>query len=151
LREKQKLRLNYGLSEKQLRRTFKKALASKQPTGDKLVELLERRLDCLVFRAGFAPTIPSARQLVNHGHFNVNGRRARTGSMVLKAGDTIEVRQASRELAIIEDCCLVDLPIRPDWLDVTVEERKATVKGTPDSAPFPFDAHLVVEFYSRIA
>ncbi len=150
LREKQKLRLNYGLTEKQLRRTFKKALSSKQPTGDKLVELLERRLDCLVYRAGFAPTIPSARQLVNHGHFNVNGRRARTSSMILKPGDVIEVREKSRDLALILDCCIEYIPIRPTWLEVGVEERKATVTDVPNAVPFPFDSQLVVEFYSQI-
>lgn len=151
LREKQKVRMNYGLSERQLRRLFKEARSSRQPTGAKLIELLERRLDCAVWRAGFAPSIPSARQLVTHGHICVNGRKANTASIRLREGDVVQVRDKSKELDIVKDCCLPDLPLRPHWLQVEVDERKATLTGAPDSVPFPFEAHLVVEHYSRIA
>ena len=89
LMEKQKLRLNYGVSERQFRRYMVEARQSKTPTGDKLLELLERRLDNVVFRAGFAPTIPAARQLVNHRHIRLNGHKADIPSIRVKVGDVI--------------------------------------------------------------
>ena len=99
LKEKQKLRYNYGIGEKQMRRYVAAARASKMAAGDKLLELLERRLDNAVFRAGYAPTIPAARQLVNHGHITVNGRRVDIPSYSLRPGDVIRPRTRCLGLA----------------------------------------------------
>ena len=101
LLEKQKLRLNYGLTERQFRRLYKEAVASRDPSGDKLLEFLERRLDNVVFRAGFAPTIPAARQLINHGHFQVNGKRVDIASYRVKPGEVISLRPRSQELVFV--------------------------------------------------
>jgi len=152
LQEKQKLRLNYGVSERQLRRLYSEANASKTPTGDKLVELLERRLDNIVFRANFAPTIPAARQLVNHRHFLVNGRKADVASIRLKAGDVIKLRDKSKEMQIVLDSLASPSLGRPDWLEVNETERTIKILDVPpgqEAAPFPLDVQLVVELYSR--
>ena len=92
LKEKQKLKMNYGLTERQMRRLVKKARSSKLATGTRMLQLLESRLDNVVFRAGFAATIPSARQLVNHGHFMVNGRRVDIASYQVRSGDVLSFR-----------------------------------------------------------
>ena len=102
LLEKQKLRYNYGLNEGQFRRLYHEAVHSKEPSGDKLLELLERRLDNTVFRAGFAPTIPAARQLVCHGHFLVNGKRLDIPSYRVREGEVISLRERSQNLAAVE-------------------------------------------------
>jgi small subunit ribosomal protein S4 len=152
LQEKQKLRLNYGVSERQLRRLYAEASASKTPTGDKLVELLERRLDNIVFRANFAPTIPAARQLVNHRHFLVNGRKADVASIRLKAGDVIKLRDKSKEMQIVLDSLASPSLGRPDWLEINETERTIKVLDVPpgqEAAPFALDVQLVVELYSR--
>ncbi|HOI51851.1 MAG TPA: 30S ribosomal protein S4, partial [Azonexus sp.] len=116
LMEKQKLRYNYGLTERQLRRTVADAKKHRGATGDKLVELLERRLDNLVFRAGFAPTIPAARQLVSHGHFQLNGRRVTIPSIRLRVGDAFGPTAAGSKIdlvrATLEDPALE----RPEWI-----------------------------------
>lgn len=151
LAEKQKMRLNYGVTEKQMRRLMKESLGSKVATGDKLVELLERRLDNIVFRAGFASTIPAARQLVNHGHLMVNGRKVDIASYRVRQGDIIEFRKRSRRLEIVTEALQAMGPYRPDWLKVDVDQRRVTVLEHPsaDSTPFPVELQLVVEFYSR--
>jgi len=120
-------------------------------TGDKLVELLERRLDNVVFRAGFASTIPAARQLVNHGHLTVNGRKVNIASYRVRQGDVVEFRKRSRKLEIVTEALQTMGPYRPDWLKVDADQRRVTVVENPnaDSAPFPVELQLVVEFYSR--
>ena len=151
LAEKQKVRMNYGVTEKQMRRLMKESLGAKVATGDKLIELLERRLDNVVFRAGVASTIPAARQLVNHGHLMVNGRRVNIASFRVRAGDVIEFRPRSRKLDIVTEALQTMGPYRPDWLKVEAEQRRVTMLEHPDggSAPFPVELQLVVEFYSR--
>lgn len=151
LTEKQKLRLNYGLNERQLRRYMKEARASKLATGDKLLELLERRLDNVVFRAGFAPTIPAARQLVNHGHFKVNGRRVDIASFRLRVGDEVTMRDRSKNLTVVVDALESHSPLRPEWLDVKGDGRQAMLRDVPtaDTLPFQVDVQLVVEYYSK--
>jgi small subunit ribosomal protein S4 len=151
LTEKQKLRLNYGISERQLRGLFKAARRSKVSTGEKLLELLERRLDNCVFRAGFAPTIPAARQLVNHGHFIVNGRRVDIPSYSVKPGDLIQPREKSRELATIKENTTEFWTLRPGWLemDMAAATAKMTEVPQPDAVPFAVDVQLVVEFYAK--
>jgi small subunit ribosomal protein S4 len=151
LLEKQKLRYNYGLNERQFMRLYREAVHSKDPSGDKLLELLERRLDNTVFRAGFAATIPAARQLVCHGHFLVNGKRLDIPSYRVREGDVISLRERSRDLAAVE-AALGDVRLaRPDWLEFDEEKKTATVKGLPkvDSVPFPLEIDLVIEYYSK--
>ena len=151
LREKQKLRLNYGLSERQFTRLMVAAKRSKMPSGRKLGELLERRLDNVVFRAGFAPTVPAARQLVNHGHFKVNGRKVDIASFSVSAGDEIEVRNKSKNVECISESLNAPGLMKPEWLDVDSNKKIAQVSTLPDweSVPFPVDFQLVVEFYSK--
>ena len=151
LKEKQKLRFNYGVSEKQMRRYVLKARASKMAAGDKLLELLERRLDNAVFRAGYAATIPAARQLVNHGHITVNGRRVDIASYQLAAGDVIRPRKRSLGLKAIADA-LAEISIaRPEWLEFDAKKMTTRVKSEPTSTsvPFPVEVQLVVEYYSK--
>ncbi|MFT4705353.1 MAG: small subunit ribosomal protein S4 [Bradymonadia bacterium] len=151
LKEKQKLRFNYGLSERQFRRLMTEARASKVATGQKLLELLERRLDNVVFRAGFAPTIPAARQLVNHGHITVNGRRVDIASYRVGSGDVIRPRNKSLTLQCITDSVENLSLARPDWMDYDAKKRVAQMKVVPtaDSVPFPIEVQLVVEYYSK--
>lgn len=151
LAEKQKLRLNYGLGERQFRRLVSDARSSKLATGDKLLELLERRLDNVVFRAGFAPTIPAARQLVTHGHILVNGQRLDIASYRVRVGDVIAPREKSRSLQIITES-LEDLSLtRPGWLEYNGSNQTAIVRALPepDSVPFEIEVQLVVEYYSK--
>ena len=151
LLEKQKLRFNYGLNEGQFRRLYHEAVHSKEPSGDKLLELLERRLDNTVFRAGFAPTIPAARQLVCHGHFLVNGKRLDIPTYRVREGDVISLRERSQKLAAVEASLGHVRLARPDWIDFDEGKKTATVKNLPkvDSVPFPLEIDLVIEYYSK--
>jgi small subunit ribosomal protein S4 len=151
LLEKQKLRFNYGLSEGQFRRLYREAVHSKEPSGDKLLELLERRLDNFVFRAGFAATIPAARQLVCHGHLLVNGKRLDIPSYRVREGDVVGLRERSQNLAAV-DASLEDVRIvRPEWIEFDEGKKTATAKALPrpDSVPFPLEIDLVIEYYSK--
>lgn len=151
LLEKQKLRFNYGLNEGQFMRLYREAVHSKEPSGDKLLELLERRLDNAVFRAGFAPTIPAARQLVCHGHFLVNGKRLDIPSYRVREGDVISLRERSQSLSAVE-ASLEDVRLaRPDWIEFDEAKKTATIKSLPkvDSVPFPLEIDLVIEYYSK--
>ncbi|MCC6622080.1 MAG: 30S ribosomal protein S4 [Deltaproteobacteria bacterium] len=150
--EKQKLRLNYGLGERQMRRYMIEARRSKTASGDKLVELLERRLDNVVFRAGFAPTIPAARQLVAHGHLTVNGRSVDVPSFQVKAGDTVAIRARKKgELKVVAESLEGQSISRPDWLDVSREQKIAKIRDLPtrESVPFQVDLQQVVEYYAK--
>ncbi len=149
--EKQKLRYNYGLGERQLRRLMKEARRSKAATGDKLAELIERRLDNVLFRAGFAPTIPAARQLVNHAHFLVNGKKVNIPSFRVKIGDEITLRDRSRELKVVEASIGQPSLSIPDWMEIDAARRVARVRAlpTPESVPFQVDLQAVVEYYSK--
>jgi small subunit ribosomal protein S4 len=151
LLEKQKLRMNYGISERQLRGLMEEAKASKDTTGNKLIELLERRLDNVVFRAGFARTIPAARQLVNHGHILVGGRRVDIASFRVAKGQVISVRERSRVLAPVKEGAAVAETFQTPWLQVEKDSYQATVTALPDetSTLFPIQLQLVVEFYSQ--
>ncbi len=151
LAEKQKIQFNYGLREKQLRRLMVEARRSDMATGHKLLELLERRLDNTVFRAGFGRTIPAARQLVSHGHVQVNGRRVDIASYQVKVGDMIQLRQRSRNLESVRESISSIRLARPDWLQCNYAEMSATVMAnpTPDSASVEVDVARVVEFYAK--
>jgi small subunit ribosomal protein S4 len=151
LSEKQKLRFNYGVSERQMRRLFAEAKASKGVTGDVLLELLERRLDNVVFRAGFAPTIPAARQLVCHGHVLVDGRRVDIASFRVATGAEITLRERSRDLDVVARSLTARALPLPAWLTYDEGRRAAKVIASPrgEALPFEFDVQLVVEYYSR--
>lgn len=149
LREKQKLRFHYGLTERPLRTLAAMAARAKAPTGAALVQLLERRLDNIVFRAGFARTIPAARQLVTHGHVEVNGRVLDIPSARLRRGDTVAVRARAQEAVRLHRAKGATLG-RPDWLGVDTDAFRARMTAFPDAGaiPFPIEIGLVVEFYS---
>jgi small subunit ribosomal protein S4 len=153
LSEKQKLCFNYGVSETQMRRLFAEARARKGVTGSHLLELLERRLDNVVFRAGLAPTIPAARQLVNHGHVRVDEHRVDIPSFRVPTGAVISLRPRSRELDIVQRSLATPaLPI-PGWLEVDAAQRVIKMTGAPqpDTVPFDLDVQLVVEYYARFS
>lgn len=151
LKEKQKLRYNYGLNERQMRRLVKEARSAKLATGDKLLELLERRLDNVVFRAGFAPTIPAARQLVTHRHFSVNGRTVNIPSYRVRPGDKIQVRERSRKVEVITTTMAAPPLLIPDWIAATPDDFSASVESLPtgDHVPFEIDVQSVVEYYAK--
>ena len=148
--EKQKLRYHYGLTERQLRRAVQEATAGTGESGARLAELLERRLDNLVFRAGFAPTIPAARQLVRHGHILLNGRRADIPSMRVARGAVVSVRERSRTLPLCADHD-ARTSLTPPWLAVDRAVLSARLSELPDAdaIPFPLELRLVIEFYAR--
>lgn len=150
LMEKQKLRFNYGLNETQLRGLFREAERSKIPTGEKLVELLERRLDNIVFRGGLAPTIPAARQLVRHRHVLLNGRRVNIPSIRLRVGDTITLTEKGRKVQSVVDALGTPPLERAQWLafDDAALSLRLTHLPQGDAAPFAFEAQKVVEFYA---
>lgn len=153
LAEKQKLCFNYGVSERQMRRLFAEARARKGVTGSHLLELLERRLDNVVFRAGLAPTIPAARQLVNHGHVRVDERRVDIPSFRVANGAVIGLRPRSRDLDVVQRALASPaLPI-PAWLEVDAGARvvRLIAAPPPDAVPFEVDVQLVVEYYARFA
>ncbi|MDQ7988453.1 MAG: 30S ribosomal protein S4 [Candidatus Dactylopiibacterium sp.] len=151
LQEKQKLRFNYGVTERQMRRLVLDARRDRGSTGAKLAELLERRLDNVAFRAGFAPTVMAARQLVNHSHVTVNGRIVNIPSFRVRVGDVIGLRQKSRELLIVKSSFEAPALSRPEWLATDEPNFTVTVSHLPDVAdvPFPIEMQLVVEYYSQ--
>ncbi len=151
LMEKQKLRFNYGVSEKQLQRLMVDARKGKEPTGATLLQLLERRLDNVIFRSGYAPTIPAARQLIQHGHVRLNGRKVNIPSVRVKAGDVMTVKEASRQMPMVQET-LKELPLnRPEWLSWADNELTATVAHLPgpEDVPFEIDVQQVVEYYAN--
>jgi small subunit ribosomal protein S4 len=152
LREKQKLRRIYGLLEGQFRRYFDLADRSKGVTGDVLLQLLERRLDNIAYRLGFATSRAEARQLVRHGHLTVNGRKVDVPSYLVRAGDVVSVRERSRRIArIAESLAVAQRRGVPDWLEVDAEGFRGTVKALPTRADLtmPINEKLVVELYSK--
>ena len=154
LRAKQKLKGHYGdISEKQFRKVYEEADRRKGDTSENLIGLLESRLDAVVYRAKFVPTIFAARQFVKHGHINVNGKRVNIGSYRCKAGDVIEVREKSKQLVIVlESVQLAERDV-PDYIDVDHHKMTAVFARVPGLADVPFavqmEPNLVVEFYSR--
>jgi small subunit ribosomal protein S4 len=151
LLEKQKIRMNYGLGERQLLNLFVEASSGSGNTAERLIELLERRLDNVVFRAGFARTIPAARQLINHGHVLRDGKVLDIPSARVDKGQVISIGERSRKMPSIAASLATPLDFPTDWLTVDATELTATVKELPDasSIPFPVKMQLVVEFYSQ--
>jgi len=154
LRAKQKLKGYYGnISEKQFRRYYQEAIRLKGDSGENLIGILERRLDAVVYRAKFVPTVFAARQFVNHGHVKVNGRRVNISSYQVKPGDVVEVRAASKELAIVLESVQLAERDTPDYLEVDHSKMTAKLARIPalSDVPYPvqMEPSLVIEFYSR--
>jgi small subunit ribosomal protein S4 len=151
LMEKQKLRFNYGLGEKQLRRFVGMSFQMRGNPGLNLLQLLERRLDNAVFRAGYAPTIPAARQLITHGHIIVNGRRVNKPSFLIKQGHKLSLTEKGAKMAHVQASLDTPALTRPTWIGFEDAEKTATITTLPDreSVPFPIEIAQVVEFYSK--
>ena len=154
LRAKQKLKGYYGdLTEKQFRRIFSDAERLRGDTGEMLVGLLERRLDAVVYRAKFVPTVFAARQFVNHGHVLVNGKSVNIPSYRVKEGDVINVREKSRQMALVLEAVGLAERDVPDYLEVDHSKMTATYLRTPSLADVPYpvvmEPNLVVEFYAK--
>lgn len=150
LMEKQKLRFHYGLSERQLRKYVAAAFSGKGNSGHILLQLLERRLDNVVFRAGFAPSMAAARQMVCHGHVTVNGKKVDIASFQLKSGNVVTMRDTSKMKAKIGENIKDPNNLKvPDYLDVS-DAGVVTMKMLPerDSVPVDVDPQLIVEYYS---
>ena len=154
LRAKQKLKGHYGdISEKQFRKAYEEASRRKGDTPETLIGLLESRLDAIVYRAKFVPTIFAARQFVNHGHVIVNGRRTNIPSYRCKPGDVIELREKSKQLALVTEATQLAERDVPDYVEADHSKMTATFTRMPGLADVPFavqmEPNLVVEFYSR--
>ena len=151
LREKQKLRTMYGVLERQFRRYYEMANRQGGVTGENLLRLLELRLDNVVWRGGFAATRPQARQLVNHGHFLVNGKKVDIPSYQLRPGDVVSVKERSRELIIIQHSLdTISHPV-PEWLSVTAGDRQLSVLSVPsrEQIDTTINEQMIVELYSK--
>ena len=154
LRAKQKLKGYYGdLTEKQFRRIYAEAERVKGDTGENLIGLLERRLDAVVYRAKFVPTVFAARQFVNHGHVTVNGQRVNIPSYRVQEGDVVEVRDKSKQMALVLEAAGSSERDTPEYLNVDHSKMKAEFVRTPalSDVPYPvmMEPNLVVEFYAK--
>ena len=154
LAAKQKLKGYYGnIGEKKFRRYYEEAVRRRGDTGENLIEVLERRLDAVVYRAKFVPTVFAARQFVNHGHILVNGKRVNIPSYQVKDEDVVEVRQKSRELPLILEAMGSVERELPDYILVDYSKMSATFMRAPGLADVPYpvqmEPNLVIEFYSR--
>ncbi len=151
---KQKLRFYYGdLTEKQFKRIYDKASNKRGDTSQILIELLERRLDAIVYRMKFVPTIFSARQLVNHGHVKVNGKRVNIPSYTVKDGDEIELKDQSKQINLIQEAITSQEREIPEYLEVDIKNFKGRFLRAPliHDVPYPvtMEPNLVIEYYSR--
>ena len=152
LREKQKAKFIYGVLEKPFRNYYEKADRMKGMTGENLMVMLERRLDSVVFRMGFARTRREARQVVGHKHVTVNGKVINIASYLIKAGDVIEISEKAKSLQRYKD--IVEVTggrLTPEWMDVDIENLKGTIKNLPtrEMIDVPVDEMLIVELYSK--
>jgi small subunit ribosomal protein S4 len=154
LRAKQKLKGYYGdLTEKQFRKIYTEAERVRGDTGEMLVGLLERRLDAVIYRAKMVPTIFAARQFVNHGHVNVNGKRVNIASYRVKEGDVVEVREKSKQLAIVIEALASGERDIPDYLEVDAGKKIIKFVRTPGLGDVPYpvkmEPNLIVEYYAK--
>lgn len=152
LREKQKTRRIYGITERQFRRYYRDALQRRGLTGENLLQMLERRLDNVVFRLGYAENRFQARLLVTHGHFNVNGRRTDVPSMLVRPGDLIEVREGSRARRFFKELpALAETRNVPRWLERDLRRLAGKIIQNPERQDIDasLNEHLIVEYYSR--
>ena len=154
LKAKQKLRGYYGnISERQFRGIYHEAIRMKGDSGAHLIGLLERRLDAVVYRAKFVPTVFAARQFINHGHISVNGKRVTISSMRVKVGDLVEVKEKSKQLALVLEAAALGERDVPDYVEVSHQKMTAKLTRIPHLGEVPYpvqmEPHLVVEYYSR--
>ena len=154
LQAKQKLKCYYGnMNERQFRNVYKKAIMKKGDSAENLIGLLERRLDAIVYRAKLATTIFSARQLINHGHLKVNGKKVNISSYQVREEDTIEVRDKSKQLALIDVALANKEREVPEYLQVDEKNKKIKFVRVPkfEEVPYPvvMEPNLVIEYYSR--
>ncbi|MBY0272224.1 MAG: 30S ribosomal protein S4 [Alphaproteobacteria bacterium] len=154
LTAKQKLKGYYGnITERQFRRLYAEAIRRRGDTGENLIGLLESRLDALVYRLKFVPTVFAARQFVNHGHVLVNGKRVNIPSYLVKPGDVIEIREKSKQLAVVLEAAQLAERDVPEYLEADHKSMKGTYVRVPTlmEVPYPIqmEPNLVVEFYSR--
>lgn len=149
--DKQKIRTHYGLLEKQMRKTFKEAQRMGGVTGTNLLLLLESRLDSVVYRLGFAPTMPAARQLVSHGHILVDGKRVNVPSFRVKPGMTVGIRERSRKVPMVAEGAEHLPPAIPEYLSREAKSFEGKVTAVPNAETIPFQADTagVIGFYSR--
>ena len=154
LQAKQKLRFYYGnMNERQFRNVYRKALQKKGNTTENLVGFLERRLDTVAYRAKFATTVFSARQLINHGHIKVNGKKVNIPSYLIKAEDIIEIKDKSKEMTVIIGALVSKEREVPDYIQMDEKNRKAKLIRSPKFSEVPYPTimqpNLVIEYYSR--
>ncbi len=152
LREKQKVRRIYGVLEKQFRKYFKIAAQKKGATGENLLQILERRLDNVVYRMGFAPSRNSARQLIRHGHIIVNGRKVNIPSFIVRVSDEIEVKEKSRTMPLVQNSLEASSDVTNfTWFEVDKDNFKGKIVEIPsrEQIPMDIDERLIVEFYSK--
>ena len=154
LKAKQKLRGYYGnISERQFSGIYDEAIRMKGDSGAHMIGLLERRLDAIIFRAKFVPTVFAARQFVNHGHIKVNGRRVNISSFRVKVGDVVEVKEKSRQLPLVLEAVALAERDVPDYIDADSAKLTAKLTRIPAYSDVPYavqmEPHLVVEYYSR--
>ena len=152
LKEKQKLKFIYGVQEKQFRKYFNMASAKKGRTGELLLQILESRLDNVIYRLGFAVTRPQARQLVSHAHFEVNGKKVNIPSYLVSPGDVITIRESKKECGAVKQAIeLTKTMAVPEWLEKNVEKVSGKVLrlSNREDIDFPIEEHLIVELYSK--
>jgi len=154
LEAKQKMKFYYGnINERQFRNVYRKAIQKKGNTTENLVGFLERRLDTVVYRAKFATTVFSARQLINHGHIKVNGKKVNIPSYLVKAEDTIEIKDKSKDIVAIVGALMNKEREVPDYIQVDEKNKKATLTRIPKFSEVPYpvimEPNLVIEYYSR--
>ena len=154
LNAKQKLKGYYGnLNERQFRNCYKDAIRQKGDSGENLIAILERRLDTIVYRSKFVPTVFAARQFINHGHVKVNGKRVNIASCLLKEGDVVEVKDKSKEMALVVESMKSQERDIPGYITVDEKKCSSTFVRTPQFAEVPYatqmDPKLVIEYYSR--
>ena len=154
LEAKQKMKFYYGnMNERQFRNVYRKAIQKKGNTTENLVGFLERRLDTVVYRAKFATTVFSARQLINHGHIKVNGKKVNIPSYLVKAEDAIEIKDKSKDIVTIVGALMNKEREVPDYIQVDEKNKKATLTRIPKFSEVPYpvimEPNLVIEYYSR--
>jgi len=154
LKAKQKLRGYYGnISEKQFHRTYVEARRMRGDTGENMIGLLESRLDAMIYRSKFVPTVFAARQFINHGHVKVNGRRVNIPSFRVKVGDVIEIKEASKQMNLVLEAQALSERDVPDYVELDAGKMTAKLSRIPafSDVPYPvqMQPHLVVEYYSR--
>jgi len=151
LREKQKAKNIYGVLESQFRRYFERAERERGITGENLLKLLERRMDNVVFRLGMAASRREARQMVAHGHFQVNGRKVSVPSYIVKVSEVVQLRSSSKMAERVADNLAAGRAAVPPWLEVDVNDKKGTVRGLPmrEDIQIPVQEQLIVELFSK--